>query len=333
MKLPAASIKKIALFRALQLGDMLCSIPAVRSLRKAYPSAAITLLGLPWAAALIKRFPHYFDNFIHFPGYPDLPEQPFDPHTFLLFLHTVQHEKYDLVLQMQGNGTLVNPMVGLFGGQHTCGYFYKDVYYPHNGLFIEYPENCHEIERHLKLMEHLGLESLDTEMEFPLYKQDIDELYALNLPVIYKEYVCLHPGSRGSWRQWPPEHFAALADNCAIKGFKIIITGTHDEEIIMQKVAALMKHDAIVIAGKTSLGAMGELIQNACLLIANCTGVSHIAAATKTPSIVISMDGEPERWAPLNHQLHRTIDWTTNNEFEEVIRELNNLLAIYGELD
>jgi hypothetical protein len=48
-------------------------------------------------------------------------------------------------------------------------------------------------------------------------------------------------------------------------------------------------------------GRSGALIQNAAMLISNCTGVSHIASAFKTPSIVISMDGEPQRWGPLDN--------------------------------
>jgi ADP-heptose:LPS heptosyltransferase len=33
-------------------------------------------------------------------------------------------------------------------------------------------------------------------------------------------------------------------------------------------------------------------------LLSNCTGVSHIGAALRTPTVVISMGGEPERWGP-----------------------------------
>ena len=330
MKLAASSVKKIAVFRTLQLGDMLCAIPAIRSLRTAYPAAHITLLGLPWAKSLITRFPDYFDEFIHFPGYPGLPEQTFNSHEFLEFLSVTQRESYDLALQMQGNGTLVNPMMELFGAAHTAGFFYKDVYYPDNGLFVEYPEHCHEIERHLKLMEFLGLETQGSYLEFPLYEPDYAELTALGLPITAKEYVCVHPGSRGAWRQWPPEHFATLADYCAGAGLKVLVTGTRDELDLVTQVTTLMQHEAIVVAGKTSLGAMGALIERASLLISNCTGVSHIAAAVKTPGIVISMDGEPERWGPLNHDLHRTIDWTKTDDFSYVMKELQYLLAKHG---
>src|SRR5215218_4662696 len=107
MKIPQHNIKKIAVFRALQLGDMLCLIPALRALHHAYPGASITLLGMPWAKSLIERFPNYVHSFKHFPGYPGLPEQKFEPKAFASFLNEVQEEQYDLLLQMQGNGSIV----------------------------------------------------------------------------------------------------------------------------------------------------------------------------------------------------------------------------------
>src|SRR5207249_2016257 len=195
-------------------------------------------------------------------------------------------------------------------------------YCPDPDMFLQYPEGISEIERHLRLMNFLGIPSQGTQLEFPLTNRDQEDFHQLNLPVESKKYVCIHPGSRGSWRQWSPEHFAALADYCITHGLPAVITGTKDELEIVEEVLKCMKHTAINTAGRTSLGAVAVLIKDAFALISNCTGVSHLASAFQTPSIVISMDGEPERWAPLNRQLHRTIDWIKTPDFELVFKEM-----------
>ncbi|MES2265905.1 MAG: glycosyltransferase family 9 protein [Bacteroidota bacterium] len=328
MKLPSQEIKKIAIFRALQLGDMLCSIPAVKALRFAYPNAEITLIGLPWAKSLTERFGNYFDSFIHFPGYPGLPEQKLDPKAFTTFLAEVQSREFDLAIQMQGNGSVINPMVVLFGAGYTAGYSIEGHYAPDNGLFMTYPDHGHEIDRHLALMGFLGVESQGSDLEYPLTTQDYDALDDLDLGIEPKRYVCIHPGSRGGWRQWPVQYFAALADYCVEQGYKAVLTGTKDEAEIIDAVIAHMRYRPINTAGKTSMGAVGALIQNAAMLISNCTGVSHIASAFKTPSIVISMDGEPQRWGPLDKRVHRTINWLQSPDFHLVFRETVELVSL-----
>ncbi len=321
--LSAHPIQKIVVFRALQLGDLLCSIPAFRALRTTYPDAHITLISLPWAESLLTRFPDYFDAFIAFPGYPGLPEQEVFPEKITTFLQEIQQQKFDLVLQMQGNGSIVNPLVELFGAFYTAGFYREEDYRP-SSLFLKYPEGIPEIQRHLLLMNHLGIPAVGTELEFPLNSYDYDAFDQLNLQIIPQKYVCIHPGSRSIERQWPTAYFAALADYCQEQGFDVVITGTKDEAHLAEEV---MQHEAYNLTGKTTLGAVAVLIKHSFALISNCTGVSHIAAAYGTPSVVISLHGEPERWSPLDQMKHRTIDWSTTPNFNLVMERLVEVVA------
>src|SRR4051812_21787571 len=73
---PFRVFKRVAFFRALYLGDMLCAIPAARALRKALPDAHITLVGMPWASFMADRYAEYFDAFLAFPNHPGLHDEP-----------------------------------------------------------------------------------------------------------------------------------------------------------------------------------------------------------------------------------------------------------------
>lgn len=321
------NIKKIVVFRALQIGDMLCAIPAIRALHHAYPNAEITLVGLPWSKMLAERFPKYFHSVITFPGYPGFPEQPADYFAFPDFLKKVQQEHFDLALQMQGNGIISNPLVDLFGAKNIAGFYAEDNFCPDRNLFIKYPGTIHEIKRHLKLIESLGITKYTTDLEFPITDKDIEDFEKASLPLKANKYVIIHPGARGISRQWDPENFAAIADYFFEMGLQVVITGTEDEKEIVENVIHYMKYKPINAAGKTSLGAVAVLIKNAAALVSNCTGVSHIAAALQTKSIVISLDEEPDRWAPLNKTLHKTITWTSETNLNSVREEVKAIFT------
>jgi ADP-heptose:LPS heptosyltransferase len=320
---------KIAIFRALQLGDMLCAVPAMRALRQAYPKADIALIGLPWAGSFVQRYNKYLNRLIIFPGYPGLPEQPYNEAAWKRFVFQMQAEQFDCILQMQGNGTIVNEMLQQLQAKQLAGFHRPDCRMD-DRWFVEYPEAQHEVMRHLALMEHLGIAGNDVQMEFPVTEEEESLLQGV-APFVHNEpYVVVHPGSRSTARQWQPCYFAALADHCAEHGYRVVLTGTPDETYITDYIAGIMQHKPVNLAGKTSLGVVAALIKHANLLIANCTGVSHIAAATKTPSLIISMDGEPHRWAPMNRSLHYVFDWTKNKSFTEVYNRLNHFIITSG---
>lgn len=318
-------IKKIGIFRALQLGDILCSIPAIRALKSFFTGAEIFLISLPGSGSLVKRFEKYFSGLIPFPGYPGLPEQSYNVGEIADFIKYMQNQHFDLVLQMQGNGTKVNQLIELFAARFCGGFYTPSDYKPPGDLFMPYPDYGHEIERHLKLMNFLGIQGGAVEMEFPVTKADEDDFNKINPGLETNTYVCIHPGSRGSWRQWPPENFARMADLCMEANLTAVITGTTEESELAGKVAGFMKHKPVILSGLTNLGSMAVLLRNSRAIVSNCTGISHMAAALKIPGVIISMDGEPDRWAPLDSNLLMTFDWlkeTDTGKVEDVFKRI-----------
>ncbi len=318
--------ERVVILRALQLGDLLCAVPAFRALRAALPSAQITLVGLPWARQFVARFSRYLDAFIEFPGYPGLPEREPQLTRIPAFLQDTQQQGFDLAIQMHGSGSIVNPLVVLFGARANAGYYRPGEYCPDPERFIVYPEGEPEMRRHLRLMEALDLPLLGDDLEFPLREDDVRELQSL--PEVEEllpgNYVCIHPGARAQNRRWSPEQFAAVADVLAAQGLCVVLTGSKDEAGLTQAVAAAMRAPAIDLAGRTSLGALALLLKESRLLVSNDTGVSHIASALHVPSVVIFSASDPARWAPLDRELHRVVDG--NRVDQNAVVEQANLL-------
>lgn len=50
------------------------------------------------------------------------------------------------------------------------------------------------------------------------------------------------------------------------------------------------------LCGATTLGALASLLQRGKLLICNDTGVSHLAASVRLPSVVIASGSDVARW-------------------------------------
>lgn len=326
MKLSTANIKTIAIFRALQLGDLLCSMPAFQVLRNSYPNAKISLIGLPNSQALLERFHETIDELIVFPGYPGLPEQNYDLNNINAFIKEMQHRSFDLLLQMQGDGTIVNELCANLKSKNLAG-FYPRSQKMDNPLFIPYPNFGHESQRHLKLLKNLDLDVNGAEMYFPINDKDIEDFKKLNLPLSKSSYVCLHPGSRDSARQWPVENFAMIANQISKRGYTIVLTGTIDESEIVHNVESRLNSPAHNLVGKTNLGSLACLLKKSAGLVSNCTGISHISAALKVPSVVISMDGEPQRWGPENKSLHFTHDWINNQNIHLISQAVDSMLT------
>ncbi|MCC2642075.1 MAG: hypothetical protein K0S45_2488 [Nitrospira sp.] len=319
--------RTIAVLRALQLGDLLCSVPALRALRQALPHSHIVLIGLPWAAGFVSRFSRYLDEHIEFPGFPGLPERPVAVEMVPRFLAAMQQRRFDMVLQMHGSGHYSNQVAVLLGGDKTAGFFQPPEFCPDDELFMPYPDDLPEVQRHLQLIRRLGLPVHDEELEFPVTEEDEAAFSGLSSVQALQpgSFICVHPGGRGQNRRWSPEQFAIVADRLACEGYEIVVTGTAEEESIVRTMANHMRFEPIVLAGQTNLGTMALLLRRARLLLANDTGVSHMAAALKVPSVICCIGSDPLRWSPSDHERHRVLAGSMIT-IESVCAEIQHVL-------
>lgn len=305
----SSDVRKIALLRALYLGDMLLAVPAFRALRQRFPHAEITLIGLPWARTFVQRYHMYLDRLVEFPGFPGLCEVEVCQERTAAFCAAQRAYHYDLVLQMHGRGPASNLFVGELGGALSAGYYGQGEEESARRLSISipYPEHQHEIYRNLGLAALMGCQALDPQLEFPLWKQDRAEIESL-FQDSQHPWIGLHPGAKYASRRWPATYFAALADELArCLDAHIVLTGSASEQSIVQQVIRHMHTRPINLAGQTSLGGLAALIARLDLFVSNDTGPAHLAYALATPSITLFGPSDYQRWRPLEQKRHLTL--------------------------
>ncbi len=289
------------------LGDFLCATPALRALRRGLPHVHITLIGLPEQAALSSRY-GLWDAFLPFPGAPGLPEVPFDAKRLAAFLNTYRG-RFDAVLQLHGSGPQSNTFVRALAAPLTVGFYQKGQEKPPGPHFLPWREGEHEVRRGLRLLSYLGIredEVRDAALSFPLHADDFAQANALRRKYGLRDYLILHPGAASEAKRWPLEHFATVGQEAQKLELQVVVTGSAGERDLAQRLTQMLP-GSINLCGKTDLGTLAALLKGARLLICNDTGVSHLAAATQTPSVVIFLKTDPARWAPLDRSRHIVI--------------------------
>lgn len=303
-----AEARSIGVFRALQLGDLLCAIPAIRAVKRANPNARTTLIGLPWANELVERYPEYLDGFLEFPGWPGIAEREPDPDRAREYQRDAERREFDLVVQMHGDGRTSNGFVAATPTVARAGFAPDEASAEPD--FIPYPRELPEVYRLLALAEHLGATDLDPTLEFPLTEDErpaAAQLLIAGGVDISVPYVCIHAGGRGADRRWRADGFAAVADALARAGYQVILTGSEIDRPVNEQVSSLASASMVDLTGKTTIATLAAAIEGASFLVTNDSAPSHLAVALGTPSLVIFTGSDRARWAPANSQLHRGI--------------------------
>ncbi|MGY1771341.1 glycosyltransferase family 9 protein [Blastococcus sp. SYSU D00813] len=299
------AVRRVLLVRMrVGLGDLLCTLPALRRLRAARPDVHVALATWERMRPVVERLGPadgrpLVDELLPFPGAEGIPDGPVDPAGWAAF--AAAGGRFDLALQAYGDRPAANGVTAALGARLTGGFAPTGWPVPPGAedLHLRYPLDLHEAQRHVRLLEHLGLPAggpLD--MTFDLRPADEAE-HAATLArhgLTPGGYAVLHPGASAATRRWPVARYAAVGDALAADGLTVVLTGTPGETQ-PAAVAAAMRAPAVDLSGATSLGGLAALLRDAAVLVGNDTGSAHLAAAVGGRSVTVFLPGDPVRWA------------------------------------
>jgi heptosyltransferase-3 len=142
--------------------------------------------------------------------------------------------------------------------------------------------------------------------------------------------VLVHPGAGGRSKCWPSAGFAAVVASLRRDGVTTVMhqgPASPDAEAVEQILAVL--DESVPVLREPSLLELAGVLAHAAGYVGNDSGVSHLACALGTPSLVL-FTPPYARWSPWARDA-RTLMVTTDRfdagDLAEVLRNVSELLA------
>ncbi len=273
------------MIRAGALGDTLLALPALRALRgKIGPAGRLELVGYPAVLQLASHALrvdaiHSIDRAL-FSGLfseRDAPEL-----ADLL-------ASFDLVVAWcrDPSGRLVSRLAN-----SRAAYLRADPY-PPQGTGVHASDH---LLRSLRSLE-VSWPQDSAVLELPGVAVAASQAWLREAGLQSRGFLAMHPGSGSARKNWPPERFARLhalarrADQPVL-----MIEGEADQESVQRLYRRLPWKPPV--ARRLDLAVLAALLSRAGAFIGNDSGVSHLAAATGTPTVALFGATDPALWAP-----------------------------------
>jgi heptosyltransferase III len=281
--------RRVLVVQLRRLGDVVLSTALLPDLRRVFPHARVDFLVGAGAAPLLDHHPLIDERLLYDHEHPSRTWR------------AVRERRYDWIIDPQSSPRTA-PLALLSGAPVRSGFNVRGwgwVYthrLPRAGRPVEYVARERQ-----RLLESLGVivEAPRTSLALTdaeraegrrlLHRHDVD----LSRPTVA---FVLSSAERA--REWPPGHFAAVADAGASQGVQSVVFEMPGDE---SKVAALRAASSAVIsiAAPGLRDFMGALA--ACnVLVSGSTGPAHIATAIGVPRVTIHGPDVPSAWIPAN---------------------------------
>ncbi|MBC7910456.1 MAG: lipopolysaccharide heptosyltransferase II [Pyrinomonadaceae bacterium] len=290
------SVRKVLVVRLRSIGDTVLATPALYALRRFLPEAQIDVLLEDWVAPLLAGF-NDVDNVITVERKSAAGRAR--------VARALRNARYDVAYNLHG-GTTSTFLVRASGATHRVGYEeyrYSRLYNhaaPHP-FELWGRENLHSVEAQLALPGWTGVPVSDlprtrlavtpeaaASINAKLRAAGLDDEATLAL---------IHPAAAFETKQWAAENFARIAEDLHERGLAPVAIAAPNEAHV---IAALQQHSraSIKAFADLKLPEVTALAARARLFVGNDSGIAHIAAAVRCPSVVIFGSSNVAHWRP-----------------------------------
>lgn len=323
-----------------QLGDMLCIVPFLRTLRELLPDARIVLIASPvnYDVMLHNR---YLSDVVNYRKQDFLDAGRLHPIRVWRFIRELRSERFDLAIvpatvSMSFTSDLLAYISGarlrvgagrLDGLQNPSGYFFNKL------VDLDWRKTP---ERH-QALRNADIASgwvssptvLSTEITLTADEQDWGKSFIYSLQAKHKSFIALHPGAGKPPNRWPAAAFSQVAEllSSEFDAEVLVTAGPVDEEPVKQ-FESCMNIPFHLIKG-LPIRKVASVLRQMNLVISNDTGIMHVAAAVGAPVLSLFGPTDPRQWAPTGEQ-NRYIQGREGKietiTVEEVLAEARSIL-------
>jgi ADP-heptose:LPS heptosyltransferase len=306
----SGDIKSILLIRLDHLGDVLLTTPAIKSLKKRFPHARITMLVREWSFEAVKNNPHIDETIVFNPSWA-VPSQEGKTTAGVTGMYqlvrTLRLESFDLAIDFKGD--LRNILLAYLSGAKRRisyairggGFLLTDV--------VPYEPDIHEIDKNLKLLNPLGIASEDSQMELYCNNGDIaktERIFNRKGINLGRRNIALHYGGASQFKRWDMERFVdlvgRLTKNNSIN--VLIFAGPYERKTCQ---FAEKPGNGIFIMPDMTICQMAAAFKRCDLFVCNDSGPMHVSFAVNTPTVAIFGPTYPMRFGPKDLKRNRVV--------------------------
>jgi heptosyltransferase III len=274
------TVRRILLVQVRNMGDVLLCTPSIRAVRAAFPHARIDFLSAAPGADALAGNPYVDECLVWRSGWRDGWK----------LLRAIRGRRYDLVVDFQSTPRTAR-YVRFSGARRRLGVRGRG---PRNSAYTELVPKVsgpvYTAVQKLMVLAPLGIE-VPNDLSLDLVVGEAERRWAAEVWARFglegESVAAVSPVSREDYKQWGAERWAAVADDLAAAGARILVTGGPGERDQVRAVVERMRHPAVWDYGPTTLRQLGALYERCALWVGNDGGPKHVAAAVGTPTVMV----------------------------------------------